>query len=218
MATLVKSQYTYVRKLSQYLPGVLGYQKPKKVKAKIISAERMLDREKGPIGKKNKKISTNMPRPLLPNAKYAAAVRSGSKSAKSFEPSSGGIGIRFKTARRRFHLMIVVKRNPAIPLAAIWLNPKPGKRRWVRIVAMIARIILVNGPASETKAKSFIPSRRLKGSTGTGLAPPKINVPPDPKYVIRGMRRLMKGSMCEIGLRVIRPNILAVGSPSRYAT
>jgi len=38
----------------------------------------------------------------------------------------------------------------------------------------MAMIILVKGPARETRATSFLPSLRLKGSTGTGLAAPKI--------------------------------------------
>ena len=68
------------------------------------------------------------PSPPLPTAKYASAVFSGSKSAKSRDPSSGGIGIRLRIARRRFQLIIVVKIKPKIPDTAICPKLCPAKR------------------------------------------------------------------------------------------
>ncbi len=70
--------------------------------------------------------------------------------------------------------------NPRSPLAAIALKLMSGKSACVVTAATIANMIFVIGPARETNAKSFMPSRRLKGSTGTGLAPPKIKLPAEP--------------------------------------
>lgn len=76
--------------------------------------------------------------------------------------------------------------------------------------------ILVSGPASETNARSFLPSCKLNGSTGTGFAAPIIG-----KCEIasaRGSKIVKKGSMCFFGLSVNLPASLAVGSPSLSAT
>lgn len=75
----------------------------------------------------------------------------------------------------------------------------------------------VKGPASETKAISFLGSLKLKGSTGTGFAAPKTTGDPLNKR-IRGKRILIIGSMWGIGLSVSLPRSLAVGSPSLFAT
>lgn len=56
--------------------------------------------EKGPIGKKSKKNTRK--RPIVSSDKYAAASLRGRSDAKTLEPSSGGMGIRLNTARRRF--------------------------------------------------------------------------------------------------------------------
>jgi hypothetical protein len=52
--------------------------------------------------------------------------------------------------------------------------------------------------------------------TGTGFAPPKMK--PPVAYPIAGSRMVMTGSMCGIGLSVIRPRSRAVGSPHCSAT
>ncbi len=77
--------------------------------------------------------------------------------------------------------------------------------------------MFVKGPAKETKARSFRPSRRLKGSTGTGFAAPKITGEPLIRSII-GNRMLIRGSMCFRGFNVNRPISRAVGSPSLSAT
>ena len=53
--------------------------------------------EKPPILKVNSK--NNRKKPNLPKDTYAAASFSGKSKAKSFEPSSGGIGSKLKIAR-----------------------------------------------------------------------------------------------------------------------
>ena len=55
------------------------------------------------------------PRPLLPIARYEAAVLSGSNSAKSRDPSSGGRGSRLRIASKRFQLIMVARIKPPIP-------------------------------------------------------------------------------------------------------
>jgi len=61
-------------------------------------------------------------------------------------------------------------------------------------LAIIAIRTLVKGPAKETRAKSFLPSCKLKGSTGTGLAAPNIIGDPDISS-IRGRAILIIGSI-----------------------
>lgn len=77
-------------------------------------------------------------------------------------------------------------------------SKKPGienellrEKMWIARLPAIAIIILVKGPAKDTIAKSFLPSLRLNGSTGTGLAPPKITFPPLEKKVMSGNRIVM---------------------------
>ena len=91
------------------------------------------------------------------------------------------MGTKLRIARRRFQLIIVARIKPRIPDVSIFIKLWPEKNTWVTILARTAKAIFVIGPASETSAKSLSPSRRLNGSTGTGFAPPKIKVPPEPK-------------------------------------
>lgn len=77
--------------------------------------------------------------------------------------------------------------------------------------------IFVKGPAKETRARSFRPSFKLKGSTGTGFAAPKITG--DPLKIKRNGRIiLIHRSIWGFGLRVSLPIRRAVGSPSLSAT
>lgn len=88
---------------------------------------------------------------------------------------------------------------------------------WTIILAKTAKIILVKGPASATRAISFLPSFKLNGSIGTGFAAPKRIGEPD-KRSTRGSKMLIKGSICFLGFKVSLPASLAVGSPNRSAT
>lgn len=85
------------------------------------------------------------------------------------------------------------------------------------MLATIAIRIFVNGPARATRARSFLPSRKLNGSTGTGFAAPKTIGEPE-KIRSSGRRTLINGSIWLLGLRVSLPESLAVGSPNLSAT
>lgn len=84
-------------------------------------------------------------------------------------------------------------------------------------LAKIAIRTFARGPERETSAKSFLPSLKLKGSTGTGLAAPIIIGEPDMRR-IRGRAMLIIGSICFLGSRVSLPARRAVGSPNLSAT
>lgn len=150
--------------------------------------------------------------PILPIDRYAFARLSGKRSAKTFDPSRGGIGMRLKMARSKFNFAI----KSSSPLkSTITVDSWPFTKR-KRTLVKIAISMFVKGPASETRAISFLPSRRLKGSTGTGFAPP-IMIDPERKR-IRGRNTLKIGSICFRGSNVILPMSRAVGSPRRSAT
>lgn len=95
-----------------------------------------------------------------------------------------------------------------------FIKPIPTFKKSAKIAAIKK---FVTGPDNETIAMSFLPSLRLNGSTGTGLAAPRTIGEPE-RIRIKGKSMLIKGSMWGIGLRVILPSNLAVGSPSLSAT
>lgn len=134
---------------------------------------------------------------------------------KTFDPSSGGIGIRLKIAKSKF-IRTIVNRILGTMVA---VRKKFGIKIIIfkRSAAKTAIKIFVRGPARETMATSFLPSLRLNWSTGTGLAAPKITGEPD-KSRRRGSKMLIKGSIWFFGFKVSLPISLAVGSPSRSAT
>ena len=130
--------------------------------------------------------------PNIPIERYAFASFSGRIKAKIFDPSSGGMGIRLKIAKRRFS-WTAVKKNQLKKGVKV---PNGIYASILKIIAeIIARSTFVPGPASETRAISFLPSRKLKGSMGTGFAPPNINVPPLERNVINGNRIVIYGSI-----------------------
>lgn len=92
-----------------------------------------------------------------------------------------------------------------------------GFKRLKARAAMNAIKKFVRGPAIETRAMSFLGSRKLKGSTGTGLAPPKITGELV-RIKINGRIKVIIGSTCGIGFKVSLPRSFAVGSPSFSAT
>ncbi len=100
------------------------------------------------------------------------------------------------------------------------LLTRVGEKKTISLIKkleIIAIIIFVRGPESATRATSFLPSLRLNGSMGTGLAAPNITGEPDIKRR-RGRRMLIKRSIWFLGLSVSLPASLAVGSPSLSAT
>ncbi len=76
---------------------------------------------------------------------------------------------------------------------------------------------LVTGPAKAVRAVSFLGSRKLNGSIGTGFAAPNI-IPAWVMAYINGRAIVINGSICGRGSSVSLPNSLAVGSPDRSAT
>lgn len=170
-----------------------------------------LPRESSPPERRRKKI---IKIPIDPKDKKALASFSGRRRENILDPSSGGIGIRLKIASRRLSLTIAVKINikklksSVCSKFTIILTIK---------LARIAKRTFARGPERETSARSFLPSLKLNGSTGTGLAAPIITGEPEMTR-IRGRAILIIGSICFLGLRVNRPARRAVGSPSLSAT
>lgn len=123
------------------------------------------------------------------------------------DPSRGGIGSKLNIARRRFKVAVTYSSGARAVCPAIFKS----------VAAKMARSTFVNGPARATRAISRLPSLKLNGSTGTGLAAPKITGEPE-SISIRGNNTLITGSIWLTGLRVNLPRIFAVGSPRRYAT
>lgn len=157
-----------------------------------------------------KKIIKN---PIDPRDRNAWAAFSGSNRANILDPSNGGMGRRLKIASKRLRRTMPIRINDK------GLRIKFGERgiSFKTKLAIIAITTLVKGPDKETMARSFLPSLRLKGSTGTGLAAPIIIGDPEINRM-RGRAMLIMGSICFLGLRVNRPASLAVGSPRRSAT
>ena len=132
--------------------------------------------------------------PIEPKERYVSAVFSGSISAKTFEPSRGGMGIRLNMARRTLSLISVPIIKPKKEESIISESGILGKAIQAMIEARTASRTFVKGPARETSAISFLPSLKLKGSTGTGFAPPKMIGEPE-IMSMRGNRTLMNGSI-----------------------
>lgn len=130
-------------------------------------------------GKKRRTIKIRVKpkrsRPARPRARS-----SGKMPIRTLKPSNGGIGIRLNRARPRFRTTPV-------------LNISEGTSR--KIIARNTAIkILVAGPARAVRAVSFLGSRKLKGSMGTGLAAPKM-IPAPVKNRIKGRPMVIKGSI-----------------------
>jgi len=85
------------------------------------------------------------------------------------------MGMRLKIASNKFNWTII--RSIKYEVLSIMFE-EFGISFKIKL-ATIAIATLVSGPAKETKARSFLPSRKLKGSTGTGLAPPIITGEPE---------------------------------------
>lgn len=123
----------------------------------------------------------------------------------TFEPSSGGSGIRLKKASIR--LINTVKLSMICGM--LWWLMIPCPIRNCCITPSInAKTIFAPGPASEIQIISRRGLLRYAGLTGTGLAQPKCT---------SSNASVPIGSRCESGLSVNRPALLAVGSPNLYA-
>lgn len=161
------------------------------------------------MGNSKRKKRINIP--ILPIERYAAASFSGRIRENTFDPSSGGIGIRLNIPRSKLSLTTINKNQ--FKIADIF-GSKGRKISNLISKAPIAAIKkFVAGPARDTIAISFLPSLKLNPSTGTGFAAPKITGEPD-SIKIKGKAILIIGSIWGLGSRVNLPKSFAVGSPS----
>ena len=109
--------------------------------------------------------------PKRSNLYISVAISSGRIPARTFDPSRGGIGRRLKTARLTFRITALVKIWIKVD-SMVSFKTTRGERR-IRKAKKTAMRMFVAGPARAVMAVSFLMSRKLKGSMGTGLAPPK---------------------------------------------
>ena len=95
-------------------------------------------------------------------------------------PSSGGIGIRLKTPNTMFRRTAVNSNLTAKPIKS------PGLEGWAElvmirylkiIIASVAEMKLLIGPASWVMTFAIVLRRQFSGLTGTGFAQPNINPP-----------------------------------------
>ncbi len=130
------------------------------------------------------------------------------------EPSSGGMGSMLNRARTMLIMMVYCSAQSRRELGL--MKPGGALKKMVRSIALavMARVILVSGPAKATHIISLSGFRKNAGSTGTGLAQPRIKPEPDS---IKSAGSIIdpKISICGIGFRVSLPRFLAVGSPKR---
>jgi len=185
-------------------------QKPRSLIQTETKPKIRLPRLKPPMGKRRRKKRIKSPKGSKESK--TPATSPGAMAAKMREPSSGGMGMRFKAARIR--LILVVMTRIGRKNERLFGDRKRSILKSKAAKTAISK--LVPGPAKPTKPISLRPSRKLKGSIGTGLAAPKTTGEPE-KIRSRGKNRLIKGSMCGIGFKVKRPESLAVGSPRRSA-
>ena len=111
---------------------------------------------KGAINSQTKKIkkSTRI-KPYLSKKFLSLKIFSGKVAKRSLEPSSGGMGIRLKTARSTFIYTIEAVIEIKARLGSETLLSKSPK--------MTARPILLSGPAKATKASGHLPGFKLYG-------------------------------------------------------
>lgn len=149
---------------------------------------------------------------------YFSAQLSGRRMPKTALPSSGGIGIRLKTARMALTQTIACKR-----CSRGKKNP-PGERRGVAGMNSYARKAkrhtkannkFENGPAPATRKWSNRPCLKFLGSIGTGFAQPNTGAPVREATMGRIMVPMM--SACTRGFKDKRPMAAAVSSPRSLA-
>jgi len=135
-------------------------------------------------------------------------ANSGKRLNNIFDPSSGGIGIKLKKARK-----ILIK----TAISAIWIKAYVGLGTILTANAItIANRILEIGPAIATNNSPHLWFFRLYGLYGTGFAHPKIKLV-FIRIKIPGTKKEPTGSRCLIGLRVNLPAYFAVTSPINKA-
>lgn len=144
---------------------------------------------------------------------YSLAKLCGSWESKTFEPSSGGIGTKLKTANIMLIFTAKIKAE-----SKIWLGKKLLKA-WYKILATEAKAKLERTPAADTISSPVRKLLKFNGFTGTGLAqairnPGGVPVKKEGNSRRAGKRIEPIGSMCGIGFKVSLPAFWAVLSPN----
>ena len=141
---------------------------------------------------------------------YLTAKAVGNKLNTNREPSNGGIGIRLKMPNITFIIIACDNKNfIIITFAKIGILRNNANKTAIKIFA--------NGPARPTQNTSFFGFFKKLKFIGTGFAHPNttgecINNKKIGKMIVPTK------SICAIGLKVRRPEYLAVGSPNLFAT
>jgi hypothetical protein len=130
------------------------------------------------------------------------------REKKTFEPSSGGIGIKLNIANTIF----IITTYTTICIKEAEKELAPYLRTRPKTVA-IRRFEI--GPAIEIRSSPHLLFFTLFGFHSTGFAQPKVK---PAKEVMTGTTNEPKSSKCFRGLRVRRPWSLGVGSPNNSAT
>lgn len=92
--------------------------------------------------------------------------RTGSRAKTTFDPSSGGIGIKLKNPNTM--LTNTIRYTAVMALVGM---PHPAPKRAIK-PKTIARQKLATTPANETSNMPFLGFVKLRSFTGTGLAQP----------------------------------------------
>jgi len=149
-------------------------------------------------------IKTN----IMPNLSILSIIvlkKSGAKTYKTRDPSSGGIGNILNTKKPRLTDTKVennlIEKSGYAPL--LRKTSTPNDKNAINKLDI--------GPAKATITIPHSPKRSLVGLKGTGLAPPKIGNPAIANII--GINIVNTGSICLIGLKDSLPNSFAVSSP-----
>ncbi len=142
-------------------------------------------------------------------------IAGGNKLTAIRPPSVGGIGIRLKTINRT---LINIPIAAILTRIIIKLDGLPISLVAIKVISTqkTAMARLAAGPAMATRAVSRFGLPRLRQSIGTGFAQPKTK--PTVRYNTAGTIIVPTGSICLMGFKLNRPSIIAVRSPSLYAT
>lgn len=162
-------------------------------------------------------------------------VLMGNTENRSFDPSSGGNGMRLKNAKSTFQKITIMrsakKIDPNEPETVAEICDHEALLMPVIMAAFTATGTMINfaktaetsaitmfeaGPPKATIAGPHFWFRRLYGLYGTGFAQPKAN--PVVTSIASGTMIDPQMSMWLIGLKFSRPEYFAVASPSQSAT
>ena len=120
--------------------------------------------------KPNIRKAIKISQPYLSKLIKKGVQECGAIEIRSFDPSSGGIGIRLKTAKSRFICTIQLEKT-----SNDGLRKEP--KNLIRRPKNKAKIKFAIGPAKATKPISLLGFLKSKGLKGTGFAQPKTKAP-----------------------------------------